>query len=169
MKGTSSVVCVMGSCVWTLGPKLEECGIVGGLACRKKGLTGDGPWGSIPLPAHYHPISQRLSVPLDSIWGRGAVTAHLMFPLLIWKMPWLLTFFCFATLNTYLYFYVHWCFVSMHVCVRVSDLLELEFQTLLSCHVGSGNWTWTEPSLQPSFAILKTSWSFYHIGAWCLV
>jgi hypothetical protein len=26
----------------------------------------------------------------------------------------------------YLFFYVHWCFVCMCVCVRVSDPLELE-------------------------------------------
>ena len=36
-------------------------------------------------------------------------------------------------------FYVQWCFVYMHVCVRVLDPLELEMQTVVSSHVGSGN------------------------------
>ena len=26
-----------------------------------------------------------------------------------------------------------------HVCVRVSDILELELQTVVSCHVGARN------------------------------
>ena len=32
---------------------------------------------------------------------------------------------------------MHWCFA----CKRVTDPLELELQTVLSCHMGSGNWT----------------------------
>lgn len=30
---------------------------------------------------------------------------------------------------------VHWCFACMHVSVRVSYPLELELQTVVSCHV----------------------------------
>ena len=33
---------------------------------------------------------------------------------------------------------VCWC---LSVCVRVSDPLELELQTVVSCHMGAGNWT----------------------------
>jgi hypothetical protein len=29
----------------------------------------------------------------------------------------------------------------MFVCVRVSDPLELELQTVASCHMDAGNWT----------------------------
>jgi hypothetical protein len=29
----------------------------------------------------------------------------------------------------------------MYVCVRMSDSLELELQTVVSYHVGTGNWT----------------------------
>ena len=36
-------------------------------------------------------------------------------------------------------FYVHWCFACMCVSVRVSDPLELELKTVLSCHVGAEN------------------------------
>ena len=36
---------------------------------------------------------------------------------------------------------VHWWFVYMYVCLRVSEALELELQTGVSCHVGAGNWT----------------------------
>jgi hypothetical protein len=45
--------------------------------------------------------------------------------------PHLLTFFkiCF----------ISWCFACMYVCMRVSDPLELESQTGVSCHVGAGN------------------------------
>ena len=35
-------------------------------------------------------------------------------------------------------FYVHWCFACLHVCVRVSDALEVELQTTVSYHVGAG-------------------------------
>ena len=34
---------------------------------------------------------------------------------------------------------MHWCFTCMYVCVRLSDLLEIELQTILSCSVGAGN------------------------------
>ena len=34
-------------------------------------------------------------------------------------------------------FYVYWCFAYMHVCVRVLNPLELELQTVVSCHVGA--------------------------------
>jgi hypothetical protein len=36
-------------------------------------------------------------------------------------------------------FYVHCCFSCTYVCMRVSDLLELELQRVESCHVGAGN------------------------------
>lgn len=39
----------------------------------------------------------------------------------------------------FFYFYVHWYFTCMHVCVKVSDLLELEFQAVVSCHVDARN------------------------------
>lgn len=35
-------------------------------------------------------------------------------------------------------FNVHWCFVYMHVCVRALDSLELDLQTVVSCHEGAG-------------------------------
>jgi hypothetical protein len=41
--------------------------------------------------------------------------------------------------NLFFYFYVHWCFPCANVCVRVSDLLELELQTVVSHHVVAGN------------------------------
>jgi hypothetical protein len=34
-----------------------------------------------------------------------------------------------------------WSFACMYVCVRIPDPLELELQTVVSCHVDSGNWT----------------------------
>ena len=34
-------------------------------------------------------------------------------------------------------FYVHWCFACIYV--RVSDSLELDLQTVISYHMGSGN------------------------------
>ena len=45
-------------------------------------------------------------------------------------------------LNLILYnliLYMHWCFACMYICVRVLDLLELELQTVVNCHVGAGN------------------------------
>ena len=36
-------------------------------------------------------------------------------------------------------FYVHLCFACIYVCVRVSDPLELELQTVVSCHVSAEN------------------------------
>jgi hypothetical protein len=39
----------------------------------------------------------------------------------------------------------HWCLACRHVCVRVSDPLELELKTVLSCRVGFRNWTWPGP------------------------
>jgi hypothetical protein len=38
-----------------------------------------------------------------------------------------------------LYFYVHCCFAYVYVCLRVSDLLKLELQNFVICHVGAGN------------------------------
>jgi hypothetical protein len=32
-----------------------------------------------------------------------------------------------------------WCFVCMYVCVRVLELLKLELQKVVICHVGVGN------------------------------
>ena len=40
-------------------------------------------------------------------------------------------------LNSLFLFDVHWCFACKYVCVRV-----LELQTVVSCHVGAGKWTW---------------------------
>jgi hypothetical protein len=43
------------------------------------------------------------------------------------------------SLIIYLFFiYLHWCFACMYVCVRESNHLELEFQTVVSCYVGAG-------------------------------
>jgi hypothetical protein len=42
-----------------------------------------------------------------------------------------------------IFFYVHWCFDCITVSARVSDPLELEIQTVVSCHVDAGNWTWS--------------------------
>ena len=42
-------------------------------------------------------------------------------------------------LNLYYFFiYVHLCFAFTYICMRVSDTLELELQTLVSCRVGAG-------------------------------
>jgi hypothetical protein len=42
--------------------------------------------------------------------------------------------------KVYFYFMsIGWCFACMYVCVRVSGSLELELQTVGSCHVGVGN------------------------------
>ena len=38
--------------------------------------------------------------------------------------------------------YVHWCFACMNVCVKVSGLLELELQTIVSHQVGAENRAW---------------------------
>lgn len=45
----------------------------------------------------------------------------------------------------------HWCCASMYVCMKVSELLEL--QTVVSCHVGTGVWTlvlWKSSLSQPT-------------------
>jgi hypothetical protein len=36
-------------------------------------------------------------------------------------------------------FYIQWYFPCMYIYVRVSDLLELELQTVVSCHMCSEN------------------------------
>lgn len=41
-----------------------------------------------------------------------------------------------------IYFYVHWCFACLYVCIRVSEALELELQTGVSWQGIPG----TEPS-----------------------
>lgn len=44
--------------------------------------------------------------------------------------------------NDLFLFCVHWCyFACMSFPARVSDLLELELQTDVSCCKGAGNWT----------------------------
>jgi hypothetical protein len=40
-----------------------------------------------------------------------------------------------------LLFYARRCFVCMFICVSVLDPVELELQTVMSCHVGAENWT----------------------------
>ena len=49
--------------------------------------------------------------------------------------------FCFLSFkkNDLSIFILHWSPAFMHVCVRVSDPLELELQTVVSCHVGARN------------------------------
>ena len=37
----------------------------------------------------------------------------------------------------FVFILVHWYFTCMNVCVRMSDLLELELQTAVNCHVGA--------------------------------
>lgn len=44
---------------------------------------------------------------------------------------------CLFFLKWYYYYYVHWCSICIFVCMRVMYALELEFQTIVSCHVGS--------------------------------
>ena len=34
--------------------------------------------------------------------------------------------------------YLHWCFSSMYVCASMLNSLELELQTVVSCHVVAG-------------------------------
>lgn len=36
-------------------------------------------------------------------------------------------------------FYVHLCFAYMFICGRVSDSLDSEIYTVMSCHVEAGN------------------------------
>lgn len=56
----------------------------------------------------------------------------------------------------FIYFYVHWCFACVYVCVRVSEPLELELHTAVSCPVELNQdpleeqpvFLTTEPSLQ---------------------
>jgi hypothetical protein len=38
--------------------------------------------------------------------------------------------------------HVQWYFADMNVCVRMMNPLERELQTVVSCHVNAGNWTW---------------------------
>jgi hypothetical protein len=47
--------------------------------------------------------------------------------------------FSFLFSNDLLLFYVHQCFAYLYLCVRVLDPLELELQTLVSCHAEGGN------------------------------
>ena len=74
-------------------------------------------------------------------------------------------FFLFFQRFIYL-FYVHWCFACIYVYGRVSGPLELELQTVVSCHCGSWELNLspleeqpvllvTEKSLQPHAAFLK--------------
>lgn len=63
-------------------------------------------------------------------------------------------------LMIYFLFYVHWYFVCMYVCVRVSNPLELELQTLVSCHVGNRNCRgWT----QILWKSRQCSWQLSHL------
>ena len=47
----------------------------------------------------------------------------------------------FIIINFFL-FHVHWRFACTYICVKVSDPLELELQTVVSWCVSAGNWTW---------------------------
>ena len=46
--------------------------------------------------------------------------------------------------KSFIYFYLMYIglFACIYVCVRRSDLRELELQTVVSCHPGAGNGTW---------------------------
>jgi hypothetical protein len=46
---------------------------------------------------------------------------------------------CFVGILLFIYFYAPWCIACTHVCVQVSEALELEVQTAASCHVCAGN------------------------------
>ena len=50
-------------------------------------------------------------------------------------------FLCFKNKSFIDWLTVHWCSSFVWVCVGVSDPMELESQTVVSCHVGAGNWT----------------------------
>ena len=45
--------------------------------------------------------------------------------------------FFFFLKKIFVFILVHWYFTCMNVCVRMSDLLELELQTVVNCHVGA--------------------------------
>lgn len=65
----------------------------------------------------------------------------------------------------YFLFYVHLRFARIYVCVRVSDALNLEVQTVVSCYVGNGNWTLDlspleEQPLSYLFSLGSTSLNF---------
>jgi hypothetical protein len=77
--------------------------------------------------------------------SHGTVGRHLdqMFPegftlWLDWKMDFF--FLAFFLITIYLV-YVRWCFACMNICVKRSDWLKLELQTVVSCHLGARNWT----------------------------
>ena len=36
-----------------------------------------------------------------------------------------------------------WCLAYMYICVRESDPLELDLETVMNCHVGAEIWTWS--------------------------
>ena len=48
-----------------------------------------------------------------------------------------IVFFFFFLKKIFVFILVHWYFTCMNVCVRVSDLLDLELQTVVNCHVGA--------------------------------
>ena len=77
--------------------------------------------------------------------------SHISYFLLLRKSPtmtssWELMSIFFHHFSTIVFFFlkkifvfilVHWYFTCMNVCVRMSNLLELELQTVVNCHVGA--------------------------------
>lgn len=57
-----------------------------------------------------------------------------------WQIAWassLWSFLFFLPFFKKINFIMHWCFACIYICVRVSDILELESQAVLSCHAGA--------------------------------
>jgi hypothetical protein len=48
---------------------------------------------------------------------------------------------------------IDWCFACMYVCVRVSDSLDMELQTVVSCNVGARNWIWVVWAISPALVL----------------
>jgi hypothetical protein len=63
---------------------------------------------------------------------------------------------------SFLFFYVYWCFASTHVWVRVWHSLELELQTVVSCHENVRN------STQVLWEISQCSFFFFFFNVFLL-
>lgn len=59
-------------------------------------------------------------------------------PLLGWLVLSFFLFVCLFLNNLFYLIYIGG-FACIHVCVKVSDPLDLELQTVVSCHVSDGN------------------------------